>query len=199
MRYESERFEIQGSVTFFHSLVENLIEWVQSGGTGAYRPVNLESARITGHEDNLQIVFGDDVLRLSYQNTVTHALNRVPGHTSYDKLVTYTPPYVTRLSVHGRYRPLVASYSVRWVGRRYHTDANTVAYPAYTIHEADIKAEFEWHQRWRLTVDFSVENIWNEDHVLIVQSPMPGREYAVGAAVACQFGQIGSRSGRDGK
>ena len=198
VRLERGRVRIQGGVTFFHNRAENLIEWVQSGGTGAYRPVNLKSALTTGHEDNLQVVLGDDLLRFGYQNTVTHARNRVPGHNSYDKTVTYTPPYVTRLFVQGRLRPLAASYSVRWVGRRYHDDANKWFYPAYALHEADIKAEFEWRQRWRLTLNVSADNIWNEVYVLIAQNPMPGREYAVGAVLACQLGQIGPHSEKGG-
>ncbi|MFH1374295.1 MAG: TonB-dependent receptor [bacterium] len=170
-------------MTCFHSRVSDLVVW-QAGYGGVWTPVNLESALITGHEEYITIGFMDKTLEIQYQNTITTAQNKVPGHNSYDKRLTFTPRYVTgvtaRLRQRWRQTIVYASYAVRLVDIRYALSSNTRWYDAYRIDDLGFGLKVGFYEHWRLAFDVKVYNLNDESYVLMTHCPMPDSEWDIG-------------------
>jgi vitamin B12 transporter len=174
--------EISGGITYFHYYVRDLIEW-QPGYHGVWQPVNLAGARITGHEDFVRIMMFNDRLRLDYQNTITVAENRKPGHNSFNKYLTYRPHYITRLGASLHIWKLKGSYSVRLVDIRYNREANTKWYDAYRVD--DMSLGFDTRiSRFRFETTYGVRNLHGEHYILIGHYPMPGREWGIDVSLS---------------
>ena len=170
---------LSGGITFFHNSVTDLVVWTQ-GYQSTWSPVNLGSARITGHEDFITTSLCGDLFRVTYRNSITNALNKVSGHNSYDMYLTYTPRYVTTLTMRVAYRALFASYTIRQVGRRYALENNEKWYEAYRLDDITGGMSVNLSKKWRILFDWRLFNACDEDYVLITHHPMPGREYSVG-------------------
>jgi outer membrane cobalamin receptor len=166
---------LSGGVTYFHSHVTNLIVWRPSAGV--WRPVNMERAQITGHEDFVEMSLFDKSFSLTYQNTVTTSLNKSPGHTVYNKRLVFSPHFITSLSAALDYRFLYVSYSLRWVDSAYTTIANTKYYDGYRIHDLHLGLRLEIARKWQISTDYKLYNVWDKSYVLMAHYPMPGREW----------------------
>jgi len=174
---------IHCGATYFHSSTRDLVVW-QAGYGGVWTPVNLDGALTTGHEEYVELRLYDRAVTLRYDNTITNARNRVPGHNSYDKELTFTPHYVTGLSARlrrevGRF-DLYGSYAVRLVGRRYALESNDKWYEAYRIDDVACGFEADLFCGWRIGGDLKMNNIFEEDYVLMTHYPMPGRAWEFG-------------------
>jgi len=184
-----------GSMTYFHSYVSDLVVW-QAGYGGVWSPVNLESALITGHEEYVALAFFDEAIEIQYQNTITTAQNKVPGHNSYNKKLTFTPHYITGVTAWLKHRfwqcLFYASYAVRMVDRRYALPSNTKWYDAYRIDDLGLGLKVGLSKWWRLALDFKVYNLNDEDYVLLTHYPMPGSEWDIGVRLSYGVEEIGS-------
>ncbi len=173
----------KASMTYFHSFMTDLVVW-QSGYNGVWSPVNLGSALLCGHEEDISIAFFDELVEVRYQNTITTTRNKVAGHNSYNKSLTFTPHYVTgiRLKLKRRFGDalLQASYAVRKVAKRYALLSNTKWYDAYRIDDVRGTVSLDLSSWWHLAVDVKIANLWNEEYVLLTHYPMPGREWRIG-------------------
>ena len=176
----TEQFKFSAGVTVYRKNVEDLVEWVRSGPQGVFKPVNLGAARITGHEDFITLKLWKERLVISYGNSITHALNKQPGHNSYDMWLTYSPRYVTTLGIRLNHRLAFASYRVRRVARRYALSGNEKWYDGYTLQEVGLGTQVHLTSRWRLQLDGRLRNAGDEEYVLISKHPMSGQEYSLG-------------------
>ena len=169
--------KISAGITYFHSYVKDLIVW-QPAYQDVWKPVNLEAAQISGHEDFVRIDLWHERVGLSYQNTVTVPRNRAVGANSYNKRLTYRPHYVTTVEAAVQYGIFKGEYTIRLVDIRYATEANTKWYDAYRVDnlQLGIKADV-----LSFTVDagYRAKNLRGEDYVLVGHYPMPGREWGV--------------------
>ena len=167
---------ISAGTTYFHSYVKDLIVWQPSSPQGIWTPQNLDAARITGHEDHIQIKAFSDRLRLEYRNTITTAKNRTHGTTAFNKFLTYRPHFVTRLACEARVWKLRGAYEIRLVDVRYALDANTKWYDAYRVDNLELGLLAEAGPV-ACEAQYRAENLRGEDYVLIAHYPMPGREW----------------------
>ncbi|MEW5993556.1 MAG: TonB-dependent receptor [Candidatus Zixiibacteriota bacterium] len=181
------RFSFSAGVTYFHSYVTDLVVW-QAGFGGVWTPVNLAAALTTGHEEFVTLTLLDELLELQYQNTITNARNRVPGHNSYNKQLTFTPHYLTTLSA--RFRHTVgrlhvqASYAVRMVDKRFALENNQKWYDAYEIHDLGGSVKVDMTTRWHTAFDIKLYNLTDEDYTLLAHYPMPGRHWDIGLRIS---------------
>lgn len=168
-----------GGMTYFHSFINNLVVWQPY--VGVWQPVNLDKAQITGHEDFVDVSLFDDFLFLSYQNSITTALNKTynkrTAHTTYNKRLVFYPHYIQTVSTKINYKFLYVSYSIRWVDSAYTLAANTKYYEAYRLDDLHMGVKFRVAHLWSLTADLLLNNIRDESYVLITHYPMPGREW----------------------
>ncbi len=182
-------FEISVGVTYFHNVVKDLIVW-QPGSPGqTWKPVNLEAARITGHEDFIELAF-KDFLKLSYTNTVVVPRNRSRGG-NYNNDLTFRPRYVTLWKADLQYKYLYCRYVYRSVGKRYAKPANEKPYDPYQFSEITVGARYSI-ANIDAHVSYKLSNPENEDYVLIGQYPMPQREWNVRVALSYHPGKTKS-------
>ena len=165
-------FNLSAGLTYFHSYIRDLVVW-QPDYQGVWRPVNLASARITGHEDNISLGFFEDKFEIIYQNTVTTALNKVPGHNSYNKKLTFYPGYITSITSRLNLGWLSAAYSIRFVDKAYTNQANTRFYDSYSLDDFRIGTDINISKYWRFSADAKIDNVRNVDYVLMTHYPMP--------------------------
>ena len=170
--------EFAAGMTYFHSFVTDLIVWQPSSPGNIWEPVNLDAARITGHEEFLRLGLFDRRIEFSYQNTITVAKNRKPGANSFNNDITFRPHYITQLGLKASWWNLFAEYSIRLVDRRFANSANTKWYDAYRVDDitSGIKAQIS---KFSGRLAYSVKNLNGENYVLIGQYPMPGREWGI--------------------
>ncbi len=190
--------KLSGGLTYFHSFIKDLVIWQPS--LGAWQPINLEKAQITGHEDFVELALFNDAFSIKYQNTITTALNKTPGnHTTYDKRLVFFPHYIQSLTADLKcqlwktsiYLPgfdfafdlvahLKASYSVRRVDSTYTLTANTKYYMGYRLDDLNVGLTFDIASSWRVAVDYKLYNVRNVSYVLMTHYPMPRREWNLG-------------------
>ncbi|MDD5426413.1 MAG: TonB-dependent receptor [candidate division Zixibacteria bacterium] len=170
-------------LTFFNSDVTDLIVWVQGYG-GVWRPENLESADLDGHEEFLEISLFNKGISFIYQNTVTEAVNKTPGPNDYNKQLVFSPHYITSLTTRLDMKGLFAAYSVRLVDKTYILKANTKYYDSYRLDDIRLGVTKNINGHWKLGMDLKIYNISDADYVLLTHYPMPGREWHFGFKVA---------------
>jgi outer membrane cobalamin receptor len=177
--------DLRAGITYFHSFIKDLIVW-QPGYQQVWKPVNLDAARITGHEEFIRLGLLDNHLQLDYRNTITVPRNRTFGSTAFNKSLTYRPHYVTTLEATAEYGILKTSYGVRLVDIRYAKDANTKWYDAYRIDTWSCRLARTFGKiNGELTA--RVDNLLDENYVLIGHYPMPKSEWGIECAVTYQW------------
>jgi outer membrane receptor protein involved in Fe transport len=172
--------KLDAGVTWHRARVTDLVVWVHSGPQGVYKPINLGSALITGHEDFIRLRAFDGHIEVCYGNSINHGLNKVPGHNSYDKQLAAVPRYVTRGSIRFDWGWGYAAYEARWVDRRPALESNNKWYPGYRFDVVSAGISIDLSRRWKLHLDGALNNAFDEDYVLLSQHPMPGRESRLG-------------------
>ena len=183
VRGEVAFIKFTAGVTLYRRDVKDLVIWVQSSPDGVFKPQNLGIAKITGHEDLVKLSLFDDLLEISYGNSVTHALNKQPG-ANHDETLTYTPRYVTTVSLSLDYQMLFVSYDIRSVGRRYALPGNEKYYPAYRLDDIALGSRFDVAANWRIQIAGKIDNLRNESYVLIGQHPMTERSYNLSLTIS---------------
>lgn len=179
---------LSGGITYFHSFVRGLVIWQPAGGV--WKPVNLDKAQITGHEDYVKISFLDETFSVLYQNTTSTSLNKSSGHTVHNKRLVFSPHYVRFVSARLDYKFLSASYSIRMVDSAFILPANTKYYDSYRVDDLRLGLRFDIGGRWQISTDYELHNVQNESYVLIAGYPMPGREWNFGLEI--RYGVSGS-------
>ena len=173
---------ISSGLTFYRSDITDLIVWVQGYGS-TWRPENLAEARTSGHEEFIELTLFDKIFSFKYQNTITDARNKTEGPNDYDKLLVFTPRYLTDLTAGVDYKGIKISYSVRLVDKVYILKANTKYYRGYRLDDLKIGLSRDFAGHWTVGLDYNLYNVLDEDYVLISQYPMPGREWQVGVSL----------------
>ncbi len=185
LHWRGPSVKVSGGMTYFHSFVRDLVVWRQSGDV--WKPVNNEKAQITGHEDFINLHLFDDLIQFQYQNTVTNAINKSPGHNRYNMRLVFYPHYITGYNVRLSYRYLTLQYHIRRVDKAYVTEANTKYYDRYTVKDLMMGANFEIAHSWRISLDYKIYNLDDETYLLVSNHPMPGREWNFGVKITYGF------------
>lgn len=159
-------------------------------GTGQYRwmMMNIGKVEIRGLDVTARVAMRlpreinlDANLSYTYQKAqdYTDPTDNGDGGT-YKGQIAYIPWHSGSAVVHGNWRDIDVNYSFIYVGKRYHTSANILAnreQPWYT-HDLSASYRFDWGKvRMKLTCE--VNNLFNQYYDVILNYPMPGRNYKV--------------------
>jgi len=178
LKLDLDKITITGGLTYFHSFVRDLVVWAPNS-QGVWTPKNLAMSQTTGHEDFVHINLFNNKIKLSYQNSITTALNKTAGHNSYGKRLTFAPHYITTISARLNISPLFCSYSVRLVDHAFTNRANTRYYDAYRLDDARLGLSYDLSESWQISAHAEIENIFNTDYVLMTHYPMPERQWSI--------------------
>ncbi len=174
--------ELSAGMTFFHSLITDLIEW-QRSFDGRYYPVNVSKAEIYGHEDFITWKSPKEYFEVIYNNTVSIAKNRSGDRLEDGKFIPFRPRYLTNLSFRFEYKLFEALYKIRWVSERFTGPANTKKEEPYHLEDLMIglKKKFK-NTETKLKLEWN--NLTDEEYKLIYRHPMPGREWGISLSLS---------------
>lgn len=176
------------NVDGYHNRISNKIIAVPKG-SGQYRwmMMNIGKVRIWGADVSAQSEFAlpaDIALNLRLSYTYQRAMdysdptdNDKPAG-SYRGQIAYIPEHSGSVVAAAYWRNLNLNYSFIYTGRRYHNSSNILAnleQPWYT-HDASVSYKFHI-SKCRFTATAEVNNLFNQQYEVILNYPMPGRNY----------------------
>ncbi|MGQ9523495.1 MAG: TonB-dependent receptor plug domain-containing protein [Armatimonadota bacterium] len=163
------RGRLSGSVTFYRSMVSNLIVW-QPGilRPGKWSPANVGRAVSTGME--LAARYSLRRWSLAGSATVINARDRTLGAPTYGKRLIGRPTALALLRIGYTSPPWSAELAVHRTGRRYESPDNAVSLPPYTT--ADLRIGWT---RGRSELAVHVRNLTNRRYEVVPGYPVPGR------------------------
>ncbi len=186
--YTSFLRSIELNVDGYHNRISDKIIAVPKG-TGQYRwmMMNIGKVRIWGADVSAQSEFAlpaDIALNLRLSYTYQRAMDysdptdNDPVAGTYHGQIAYIPEHSGSVVAAAYWRNLNLNYSFIYTGRRYHTSSNILAnleQPWYT-HDASVSYKFHLN-RCSFTATAEVNNLFNQQYEVILNYPMPGRNY----------------------
>lgn len=158
-------------------------------GTGQYRwmMMNIGKVKIRGIDVNAQARFTfpydievDANLSYTYQRAQDYSdpTDNDPEAGTYKGQISYIPWHNGSVVVHGTWRRLELNYSFIYVGERYHNSSNIRANYEQPWYTHDLSAGYSF-KVGKVKMKFSAEvnNLLNQYYDVIVNYPMPGRNY----------------------
>lgn len=158
-------------------------------GTGQYRwmMMNIGKVKIRGIDVNAQarFMFPYDVevdanLSYTYQRAqdYTDPTDNEPGAGTYKGQISYIPWHNGSVVLHGTWRKAELNYSFIYVGDRYHNSSNIRANYEQPWYTHDLSAGFSFKVgKVNMKISAEVNNLFNQYYDVIVNYPMPGRNY----------------------
>lgn len=158
-------------------------------GTGQYRwmMMNIGKVKIRGIDVNAQAdfrIFKDAKLSLNLNYTYQKAqdysdpTDNEPEAGTYKGQISYIPWHSGSAVANASWKDLDLNYSFIYVGERYHNSSNIRAnyeQPWYT-HDLSSSYRFKFNNM-QLTATLEVNNLLNQYYDVIMNYPMPGRNY----------------------
>lgn len=174
-------FSIQ--VDAYYNQVKDKIVAIPGNNLGRWSIFNIGEVSIRGLETNIQTVWNlakDFDLSASVNYTFEKAIDVSATAYNYGDQVPYIPVNsgTARLSVD--YKKITFNYGYIYTGERYSQNANIpVNYvkPWYT-HDLTIGTNFKLNST-KLALTAEVNNVFNQYYDVILNYPMPGRNYRI--------------------
>ena len=189
-----QRFNDQGVVSAvrlsadaYYNLIDDKIIAIPTG-SGQYRwtMMNIGKVRIRGLDLSARLA-----LRLPAEVTLDGTLNytyqRAQDYSnpedhfyggSYKGQIAYVPWHSGSAIVNASWRQLAVNYSFIYVGERYHTSANIPVNHEQPWYTHDLSASYSCALgRVTCKVSAEVNNLFNQQYDVILNCPMPGRNY----------------------
>ncbi len=170
-------------LTLYDGIVEEGIRWLPIGGSD-FRPVNLESARLFGFEIKENLQFWSRDFHLDLQTTLLHTKAtltepRFEGDRAEDKQLRYTPEWQLKASAFLKWKSLVSVFSYNFTEERFSSaDHQSPFDPLPSYEEATWSTSIKIKKgNFGISPQFTVQNLFDEDYVVILDYPMPGRNY----------------------
>lgn len=163
-------FELE--VIAYLNSMDNLIQWIPKGAIS--EPENVGKVSVLGLET-----------KLSYKKKWAH--QQIELNASYnfnsskdkkrEKQLMYVPFHKSIASLAYSWRNLSAYYQAAYIGKVYTDATNLYELEDYTL--ANIGLEWSFHKKSASKVGIQIMNLWNEDYQVMLNRPMPGRNYTV--------------------
>jgi vitamin B12 transporter len=161
--------------TWFRNRRRDIIQWRQTWD-GVFTPVNVPKASIDGGEFSVAWTDPHDALSLGINYLYSATINRTGERTTDGKWLTNRPRH--NLQWHARWRTTrwFCELRERILGKRYVTEANTVALPGHAVMDATVGYRCTLPQGLHLTARLTGQNLFNKDMQILEGAPLPGRE-----------------------
>lgn len=164
-------------------------------GNGMYRwmMMNLGYVEIRGLDVAASGMFqpGEHwtaLLRLSYTfqraQDFTKRQNQDLQHITLGGQIPYIPRHSGSVVAGMMFRQWRFNYSFIYVGPRYHNSANipeNYEQPWYT-HDCSMSRDLRW-QQWSAKVSLEINNLLSQDYEVVLNYPMPGRNFKLALAL----------------
>lgn len=181
---EKKGWRASYSLTGYHSLVEQLIQWVPVTDN-IWQPQNVRTVRMQGLEGSIELGFplfkrwGQRFMaQYSYTESTTIESDRTQD-PALDKQLIYVPLHNLNWRSVTTIGQFQAHVSYQFVSRRYIESTNETHLPAYDLIDLGISKRFPIDSKRALVVQGEVRNVLNKRYMNLAWRPMPGIHYAL--------------------
>jgi len=166
----------------YFNKVENKIIAAPTGNMFRWMMLNLGEVEIIGTDVNVQadLLVGNVKLKPLVSYTFQRARDFSDRNETYfGDQIPYTPWHSGTFSLMSDYKDWSFNYSFMYVGERYDGQQNNIQYnyiqPWYT-HDLSIQKKMNWKNH-QFKTSFEVNNIFNQYYDVVLNYPMPGRNF----------------------
>ncbi len=171
-------------LSLFHSDVKNWIIWLPTF-QGYWEPTNIEKVVSSGLEANGGWNGQCRSIRYSLKGNYAFCRTRNLSEESpaFGKQLPYIPEHSANVNLHLSFSTLYIDWMWNYYSKRYTTTANSeeintdYLYP-YFMNNFQIGMSMPFDNN-KLTTEFKIQNLFNEDYRTVLQRPMPGRNYQI--------------------
>lgn len=166
----------------YYNKVKDKIIAAPNGSMFRWTMMNLGMVEIIGTDVNVQteMMVGKVKLRplLTYTYQSAKDMSN-PEDTFYRDQIPYTPWHSGTFTLMADYKDWGFNYSAMYVGKRYDVNQDNNQYnyvqPWYT-HDLSVQKRFNWAKH-QFKVSFEVNNVFNQYYDVVINFPMPGRNF----------------------
>ncbi len=166
-------------VTYFDRRVWDLIYW-RLDFDDRWKPLNIARARITGTELRLRgkTPEGNYQAEFTLSYRWMRAVNQSGEPNTDGKQLIYRPEHSAAAAWRQELKWIYFDLSIRWVGERFTTEANTKSLAPYQRWDAAVGKRLNLtHTGARVDVRFEARNIFDSTYRIIESAPTPLREF----------------------
>ena len=179
--------DVRLSADAYYNRIDDKIIAIPTG-SGQYRwtMMNIGKVRIRGLDASARLalrlpagVTVDGTLNYTYQRAQDYSNPEDYFYGgSYKGQIAYVPWHSGSAIVNAAWRRLAMNYSFIYVGERYHTSANIPVNHEQPWYTHDLSASYSFALgRVTCKVSAEVNNLFNQQYDVILNFPMPGRNY----------------------
>lgn len=152
----------------------NLFSWMMiNQGLVEIKGLEANIALTTAFTDSLQLVTG-----LNY--TFQKALNKTSGESSYNGQIPYIPVHSGTLHGSVLWKTWAFNYSFIYTGERYMLPENITKNHIQPCYTTDVGLIWEPRiNKYKYKIGAEVNNLFNQYYDVVINYPMPGRNYRV--------------------
>ena len=175
---------LNAKIDMYYNEVEDKIIAAPNGSMFRWMMMNLGKVQIKGADVKIQ-----GHLNLSdfdFKSTLNYTYQKAQDYTSqsrsyYKDQIPYVPVHSGSFILNSTYKTWGLNYSFLYVGVRYDANQNNNKYnyikPWFT-HDFSIQKSFEL-KKIRFNGSFEVNNIMNKYYDIVLNYPMPGRQFKI--------------------
>lgn len=165
--------------TAFSSQVDNWILWVPNGLN--FRPKNIQKVWSRGLEleGNINLSLEQVLFGINGGYTYVKSTNQISqgeNDESYEKQLIYMPKHRFFINTTSAYKKFIFSYNHNYTGKQYVSSDNLESLPSYGLGNVSLQKTFSLN-KFGLTAQFEVLNIWDVEYQTNQYYPMPGRSF----------------------
>ncbi len=182
---EFDRWKLQGSLTAFSNWFNNWLQWVPHENS-QWSPVNVQRVWSRGLEATANAryeVENDFSFRLwglySYTRSTKEEIKAGGNPAALYKQLIYTPFHQGKASALLHYYRWEFGSTVNIIGPQFTDETNNQILPSYATTDISLAYRWQINNSHQLTVNSSLNNIFNHEYEVRQGFPMPGRNYQV--------------------
>lgn len=175
-------------ITAFQLLLDDWILWQPSPLDGIFRPGNLRKVNSRGLETSSS--FTVDCWGIQWKtkgNIQWSATKNIAVYGGSEavlgKQLPYTPRVSAGIGLWAARAGFTGAYLHQFTGKRFVTTDNKSELPSFHTGTLLLRYAFQhtsWHWMRGMSIDLSLENIWDQKYESLANRPMPGRNWRLG-------------------
>ncbi|MDX9704412.1 MAG: TonB-dependent receptor [Weeksellaceae bacterium] len=159
-------------ITAYSTSVKNLIQWIPKGAIS--KPENVGKVKILGIESRLNYKkkwhYQQIEFNLSYHYNFSEDERK-------EKQLIYVPFHKSTASLAYAWKNLSAYYQFVFTGKVFTDTGNLYEINNYALSNVGLEWNFDKKRAYKIGTQ--IMNLWNKDYEIMLNRPMPGRNYTV--------------------
>lgn len=179
-----KNWQFKTGITAFNSDIENWILWQPTGS--AWQPKNEREVRSRGLELDVFVKYKWKNWQFStntnyaYTKSTIEKINDGDNPRQLGKQLLYVPRNTASLAFKIARKNTFLTYQHQYVGKRFTTRDNNEAEAVDAYATAQLLAGYDFQfVNKKVSIQLTVNNLWNEDYEVLAFRPMPGRWFEV--------------------